>query len=486
MISFESFLAESGYGIPHLEDLQVDEMLRLLKSLSTLRIVQKLDGANLHVGVDLEGKVYTSREQKGGDRFYDAADFPKRSAYDGFKSASLALFAVNDTIKRIISSGQEASVEVLFGPQPNTVIYGKDGQSWIAFLEPTDGDDPTTPLTQDSLDDLVSVLKNKKVNITAVKHDTTDGSSMIKAPATTTWGFTSSDIVPNSMIISKTLEKDIKAVDTFLSKRNMVAKGAGENFSNYETLASKTSNFAAERDKLKAQLAKLLEPIKSEILDASKKLKPSLRDEHTSVDANSYGGIEGLIFKDAKTKETFKVVDQDDFSAANKFNYSVRNKLLGKVLTGDLDAPLESRGGLIGTAKIRCINLFGIKGAETPSQARKVLSDFAKRGEELGKQDLEASFQNLSLGSLKRKCGAVFSHTLAEIDDELDAFKTNPPETTINGKKIVYTPEIKRRTLLTFAEASVSCERMLKKIRNAESLSELFVVLVGKGVFGWE
>lgn len=485
MISFLAFLAESGYGIPHLEDLQVDEMLRLLKNLSTLRIVQKLDGANLHVGVDLEGKLYTSREQKGGDRFYDAADFPKRSAYDGFKSASLALFTVGDTIQRVLSKGQEASVEVLFGPQPNTVLYGKDGYSYIAFLEPMDGDDPTKALTQEDLDGLVDLLRNKVVNITAIKHDTTDGKSMIKGPAVTPWKFTSSDKVPNEMLVSKHLDGLIKDVDKFLSKRSSAAQGQGEHLSNYEVLSSKEKALAPDRERLKVSLSKLLAPIKAELLKASKKIKPSLRDTKLTSQVDAYTGIEGLIFTDEKTKEHFKVVDQDEFSAVNTFNYSVRNRLLGRILTGDLDAPLESRGGLLGTAKIRCVNLFGIHGAEAPSQARKVLEQFAKKGEKLGMQDLEAAFSALSLGSIRRKCGAVFTHALSEVDDELDAFKSKPPEQKIGGKKMTFTPEVRRRTLLTFAEAAAEGERMLKKIRNAETLADLFVVLVGKGVFGW-
>lgn len=485
MTSFTAFLAESGYGIPHLEDLQVDEMVRLLKNLSTLRVVQKLDGANMHVGVDLEGKVYTSREQKGGDRFYDAADFPKRSAYDGFKSASMALFAVADTVQRVLHKGQECSIEVLFGPQPNTVHYGKDGLSWIAFLEPMDGDDPTKPLTQDEVEDLAHMLRNKKVNITSMVHDTTDGKTMVKAPVTTSWKFTSSDKVPAEMLVSKTLESSIKAVDKFLSKKNSNAQANGNNLSNYDVLVTKGSKLNDERESVKKSLAKLLQPIKDELIQATRKLKPSLRDEMTGAD-KSYKGIEGLIFTDQKTKERFKVVDENEFSAANKFNYSVRNRLVGKILTSDMDAPLESRGGVVGTAKIRCINLFGIAGAEAPSQAKKAVQMFASQGEEAGMADLEASFKQLSLGSIKRKCGAIMTHTLVELDDELDAFKENPPTTKIDGEVIEYTPEIKRRTLLTFAEASATVERYIKKIRNADSLSELFVMLVGKGAFGWE
>lgn len=482
---FRNFLVESGYGIAHLEDLPVEEMLRLLKNLSSLRAVQKLDGANLHVGVDLEGKLYTSREQKGGDRFYDSGDFPKRSAYDGFKSASMALYAVGDTIKRILSRGQELSVEVLFGVQPNTVIYGKDGFSYIAFLEPVDGDDPTKPIGQEDINELIKLLKHKTVNINSLKHDTTDGKTMVKAPTVTSWKFTGSDAVPSDKLKSKELTKAIKEVESYLEKRNVQAHADGEKLTNYEMLVSKKTSWADEREKVRQKLVKLVLPIKAELLDVSKEMEPSLRDPH---DANqtAYKGIEGLIFTDPKTRESFKVVDQDAFSAVNKFNYSVRNRLVGKILTSDADAPLESRGGLVGVAKIRAINMFGMKGAEAPTTARKVLEVFARQGEKDGMASLEKSFNALSFESIKRKCGAIFTHTLAELDDELDEFKLHPPTVKIDGVKLEFTPEVKRRTLLTFAETSAEVERILKRIRAADSLADLFVTLVGKGALGWD
>lgn len=86
---FTKFLTEGNndYGITHLEDLDVETFIRSVERIHKLEAVQKLDGANLRGGLDEKGRLYSSREQKGGKRFYDQKDFPKNSAYDGFRAA---------------------------------------------------------------------------------------------------------------------------------------------------------------------------------------------------------------------------------------------------------------------------------------------------------------------------------------------------------------------------------------------------------------
>ena len=66
-----------------------------------------------------------------------------------------------------------------------------------------------------------------------------------------------------------------------------------------------------------------------------------------------------------------------------------------------------------------------------------------------------------------------------DLDEALDAFKTNSDSYKLkleNGKEITYTQEIKRRTLMTFAEANKSITEMLAKIRKADDLPQLLEV----------
>ena len=491
-MSFKSFyqpkfLTESGYGIPHLEELPIEQFVRMLKKLGSLRAVQKLDGANLIFGIDREGEPYTSREQKGGKRFYKENDFPKRSAYDGFKSASLALYKVADSLKKVIKPGQALSVEVLFGPQPNTVIYGKDSISWVAFLEPSIGDDPTLDRDFSLPLKLKKALKDERITVSSTVSDTTDGEFFVKQPQTNTWGFTCSDYVPKEDLEQavEDVSEDVAALNKFLEGDNVAAEKLGLDLTNYEVLKHKSPKLADERERLEALILDDFKmPIKDKLLSVSKKQKPSLRGPEAKT-AEGYNGIEGLIFADDESSEQFKVVDKDEFLAVNKFNYQVRNRIFGKIMTVKDDASMEARGGIIGIAKIRCIRLFGIPGVDLRNQAKKGLVVF--KGDDKGEtvRNIGSAVKRLSYESVKRKMGAIITSSLGDLEDELQDFKENTDKLELelkNGKKIKYTKEVRRRTLMTFAEGRRTLDELLKHIRKADRVEDLIVVFFKRAI----
>lgn len=490
--TFKSFISparliESGYGIAHLEELPIEQFVRMLKKLGSLRAVQKLDGANLIVGLDREGEVYTSREQKGGKRFYAEKDFPKRSAYDGFKSASLALYRISGTLKKNLKPGQALSIEVLFGAQPNTVIYGKDNISWIAFLEPSIGDDPTIKRDSTLPDKLKNALKGKRVTVETQVSDTTDGEIFTKQAQPVTWGFTSSDYVPKEELEAavEDIKADLESLNKFLDGDNVLAEKEGLDLTNYEVIKHKSPKLAQERERLEQLvLEKYKMPIKEKLLAVSKKQKPSLRGPGAKSQ-EGYNGIEGIIFADDESGEQFKVVDKDEFLAVNKFNYQVRNKIFGKILTVKDDASMEARGGMIGIAKIRCVRLFGIPGADAPSQAKRSLSPY--KGEDRGEtvRNIASAVKRLSFESIKRKMGAIVTSALGDLEDELQDFKEHAAEFELelkNGKKVKYTPEVRRRTLMTFAEGRKTLETLLKNIRKAGRIEDLIVLFFKRAI----
>lgn len=120
----KSFLAEgsSDYSITHVEDLDIESFLRVIEKLHEFQAVQKLDGANLRVGLDEDGELFTSREQKGGRRFYRESDFPKNSAYDGFKAAHAVVEKAEGYFLEVLVPGESINLEIIYGPQPNTVF----------------------------------------------------------------------------------------------------------------------------------------------------------------------------------------------------------------------------------------------------------------------------------------------------------------------------------------------------------------------------
>lgn len=483
--SFKSYfkktlLIESGYGIPHVEDLPIETFIRMLKNLHNLVAVQKLDGANLLIGRDVDGKLFASREQKGGERWYKPKDMPTRSAYDGFRAALAACLQIQDILVDNIKPGQTLNCEILFGEQPNTVMYGKDGLSYIAFLEPTLGDDPTIDLDQDLPQRLAKVLAKKRVTTMEKANDTTDGENVIRAPKQITWGFTCSDIVDPKMYQSIDMTDAIGKLEKYLKQPNQSAIGNGEHDTNYDVFTGKDPKQAAERKVIGEEVrTKFKLPIKNELMRLLKKVKPSL-----SANAGPVGS-EGIIFKDLKTSEVFKVVDRDDFTTVNKFNYEMRNKIIGRIASSDPNLPLEQRGGIVGNARVRCALLLGIPGIEVPARAKQVLEPLAGATQKHTLQNITTALGPLSFESAKRKMGAIIISALHDLEDELDAFKSKGAEGTIelsNGKQVGVSPEVKRRTLLTFADSRVELMDLLQTIRSAKDKTDLVRPFIGRAL----
>lgn len=476
VIRSKVLLKEDAYGIAHLEDLPIEQFVRMLKELPKLRCVQKLDGANLVAGVDVQGNFYTSREQKGGKRFYKVTDFPKRPAYDGFKTAHAALEQAKEAFCKIVKPGMAISCEVIYGDQPNTVIYGKGNLSYLAFLEPVPGDDPTHQLNYGLAKLLTDALKDTQVSTNIEAADTTDGITFVKLPKPMRWGFTRSDVVAPEDIARVDFQDNLKALETFLERPSGGAEDVGIEMTNYEVIKDKGQKLADVRKALNEKIrTDYMLPIKEKFLTKLVyKQKPSLYSGRS--DDSGFVGIEGLIFTDKNTSERFKVVDRDDFTAVNKFFYQVRNRIVGRITTSNEELSLESRGGILGEAKIRCMRLFSIPDLEMPGQVKRAIQPFVGDDKDETLKNLKDTVKTLNFQAIKRKMSAIMTNCMSEVEDALDEFKGDFDTLELelkNGRKVKYTPEIKRRTLMTFAEAFKTINETLRAIRGSASFGDL-------------
>lgn len=485
-LKFANFIqlneGSSDYGITHVEDLDVEAFIRAIERIHELSAVQKLDGANLRAGLDERGELYASREQKGGKRFYKQADFPKTSAFDGFRAAFEVLKQNEDIVKRILSPGEAMNLEVIYGEQPNTVFYGKDNLNYLAILEMVIGDDPSIDPDQDKVKMLVKEFKNRgTIHIQTMASDTSDGKTMARAPKTTDWKVTKSDPVVGHDKLS--FGKELGVLKKFLNEPNKLANKMGKDLSNFEVLKDRSNELAEERTRLEEHIHEEYKlPIKKELLKLVYKQKPSLRGAGGN-EAGSYDGIEGIIFTDPKTREKFKVVDREVFTRINQFNYQVRKGVATRTITTNPEMPKEQRGGIVGEARLRAINMFGLSNAELPNQAKKVLANFKGSSREETVKNIVKSLHQLNFEAVKRKIQSIYVSSLDDLDEALDAFKTGADEYVLeleNGKKIKYTQEIKRRTLMTFAEAHKTIIEMLGRVRKAQDMGQLIEVFFGR------
>lgn len=472
----------SDFGIAHLEDLDIETFLRSLDRLPELTAVQKLDGANLRVGIDENGEMFTSREQKGGRRFYSEADFPKNSAYDGFKAAHAVLEKAEGYISEVLDKGETINLEIIYGHQPNTVFYGKDGLNYIALLEVLPGDDPSIEPDQTKIKKLLDLVKGKVFVVRTIFNDTSDGIQMLRAPQVTDWKFIKSDVVTPEDLRSVNYAKELGALKSFLRDENLVARKLGRDLTNFEVLKDKSSDLSDERQALEAKVMDEFKlPIKKKLIDLVNKQRPSIRGEVN--DEGAYKGIEGIIFTDPKTREKFKVVDKETFSAINKFNYQVRKTIVSKVASADQNLPIESRGGIVGEARTRSIRLFGLENADLPTQSKKVLEKF--KGEDRSEtiEMIVKSLNQLNVQAVRRKIQAIYIAAIDDLEDSLNTFKENADEYVLdleNGQSIKYTAEIKRRTLMSFAEARRQLIEMINKVKRSNDLYDLIEVFFGR------
>lgn len=471
----------SDYSIPHVEDLDVETFIRSIERINDLHAVQKLDGANLRAGLDERGEFYASREQKGGKRFYKQADFPKTSAYDGFRAAFEVLKKHEDIIKDVLVPGEAMNLEVIYGSQPNTVFYGKDGINYLAILEMVLGDDPSLDPDQNKVKELVKRFKTVGIiHVETMGYDTVDGKTLARAPKVTDWKITKSDPVVGHENIN--FSKELSALKKFLREPNKLAYKMGKDLSNFEVLKDRSQELAEERKNLDEKIRTEYKlPVKEALLKLAKKQKPSLRGG--IADEGAYHGIEGIIFTDPKTREKFKVVDRDVFTRINQFNYQVRKGIASRTITVDPNQPKELRGGIVGEARVRSINMLGLSNAELPNQARKILANFKGSSRTETVKNICGSLHQLNFQAVRRKIQSIYVSALDDLDEALDSFKTHADEYTLkldDGTVIKYTKEIKRRTLMSFAEAHRTLFEMLSKIRRCQDLEELIEVFFGK------
>lgn len=468
-------------SIRHIEDLPVDEFINVLKNMAGMTSQEKLDGANLWIGLDDQGKFFTSREGKRtkSDRKYSVQDWPMVSAFNQFRAAHTALEQRKDIISKILHPGDIIEIEVLFGKQPNSVIYGAGGKSYIAFLRDVSNNDGHLSAQ------LSDALDGSKVQAKCNIVDTADGEKLNEIEQSFDFEFTSPQELDSSKLkIEAGVDDAIEKLENFLSESSGI-----NDLTNYELLSINLQKVdKSERDHVKKARQNLLSkiqvefklPIKQQLLDkAIRNVKSTLSDGSSPDDI----GIEGIVLRNPETGDQIKIVDKDVFSTINKFNQSARQSVQSALNTVDPDASVESRGGLMGELRIKIAELFGNRDLAKAANVRKVLEPIKGNSPEDAIKNLADSMSAINdFQMIKKKILALTSQTAKDLKVKLDDFKNNKDDYRLklkNGKEIGLTDDTVKKTLLTFAEARKNLTHVFEKVKKTESLPQLLAVLYG-------
>ena len=494
--NFTSFLKTSALneqktfvseGIDHIEDLPIEDFIFAIENFNKMIATQKLDGSNLRVGVDENGKFYTSRESKGGKKFYKASDYPEDViAYDGFRTAHQVLEKKKDVISKILGTGSAAEVEILYKRQPNAITYGKDGLNFIAFLRMLETPQDETP-DQTKIKKLSNALEKTIVEITSKVTDSEDGENLIFSKEDSKWKFVTPEKVPGDIFKTVNLSKELSALKKFLNSENKKATKLNKPDikTNYDVMVSRVKDLRDEKERIKETVQKDYKlTIKDTLLNIFvRKIKPNIQDTNLHPDEDL--GIEGVVFLDPVSQKQFKIVDKDVFTTINSFNHEIRSNISGTVKTADPLAPLASRGGIFGEAKIRIAKLFGITDLETAAGVKKTIRKFGGETPEECVVNMAKSLNQINVQATKKKMEAILISTFDQLEESLQDFKNNVDKykkKLPSGKVIGYSPEIKKRTLLVFADTKRTLEKLLTSVKNSKNIADLIVAMFGRQI----
>lgn len=470
-------------GITHIEDLPLEKFLNTVENLKDKIATEKLDGANLWMGVDENG-FFTSREGKSkrNARFYKVEDFPMVASYNGFRAAHLALEQVKSTITKVLQPGDMVELEILFGRQPNTVTYGADDLNYIVILRGIGTDTAKVDL-------LAKKLDNTTVNVNSTVISSPDGDELQFDDEQMAWEFTQVKPIDNSKINSSEAGMMLGELKAFLKKKNE----AFPEMTNQEVAEVKLGSVPKdEREAMKKErelvlaaiMANFKMPIKEILLNNYvRNVKPKLQAR--DLDPSEDVGMEGVVLRDKDTDDQVKLVDKDVFTAINTFNNFIRSNVSGLVRTDDQDAPIELRGGAFGQAKIRIAQLLGIRELAVSSTSKKTLEKFKGGSPEETAEKLGASINVESFQSVKTKIQAILNNALEEVDTILSQFKNESESYKLKlktGKEIGLSPEIVKRNLTAFAETKRDIRSVGEAVGKAESPAQLVAALYGKTI----
>lgn len=468
-------------GIAHIEDLPLGEFIKAVENIGLMHASEKLDGANLWMGLEGDGKFFTTREGKSkrAKRFTSEAEYPKFAAYNGFRSAHAALEAKIDDIKRIMQPNQMVEIEVLYGRQPNAVTYGADNKSYIAFLRGVEG-------TPDVIADQLSMtLGGTSVKVQVDIVETTDGEELSVNSEEITYQFTGAQKIDSALLKDVNLTKHIENLKKYLGEPS----GVGD-LTNGDLLTTSLGSVKVdERPDAKLKKAEVFAkvmtdfklPVKKELLDNFvAKIKPQLADPDLTSDEDL--GVEGIVLRDPTTGNLIKLVDKEAFTTINAFNHAIRNQISNVTKTLDPDAPLEARGGIVGDMKNKIADLLGNADLARGSTAKRA---FEKVKGSNPVDTIKNFTKNLEIDDFlgtKRKMLALIQQAAMDMRSMLNDFKEHKDEFRLklkSGKVIGITDEIEKRTLLVFAESRRNIIELFEKIKKAKTVAQMVATLYG-------
>jgi len=487
---------EKKRGIIHIEDLPVDEFINKLRNIKNLIISEKIDGANLRFGVTRDGKFFTSREAKGGKRFFSVNDYGNRFADVGFKSAHAALEKVYKKLieKKLLFPGEIIEVEILFGKLPNAVPYTGDTNR-IILLRPIVQEDSTEEEIRDlenRLERIKDFLKDYKVIVEVENVPyTDDGERIYFRNEKHVWSFSKTPLINIENFVDreeleKIIDKSLNELEEYLKSDS----GIGD-YKNYEILAFSIRNKPGKEisNEEWKNLKEKVENKKKEILENIYNIKIKVKKDllinfvrkiksEFGPDISEGGWIEGIVLRDPVTGEQFKIVDKDFFTKINKFNWRIRSLLktnMAAKKANDFSGKLRERISdvlKLPEYRMRITWYNFLNNLKT-----KNIDPVNYITERIGRENFEEIKSKLiKLLIYHRK---ILKNFLRFYDKNKEKLILRIDSDNQNKREFKYNEEIDRRTKQSFAELFKYLDETMNEIKNSKNLEQIIRLIVG-------
>lgn len=460
--------------ITHIEDLPLDEFIDTVTHLAEYSATEKVDGAQLLMGIDEVG-FYTSRETKGGKRHYASDNYGMMFYETYMKSAHAALLTVLPSMQSAgLTTGDQVELEVLFGEIPNVVPYSANF-NYIVFLRTTSG--------TVSIDALAVTLAHITSVVRADVPSSCDGMTIDIRSETQCWKFArTSQIKFVTPELTAALSDKISKLCAFLDKpasrllipRRLLASmqmNCRPDWLTKEEWKNEKVYITAARTRARKTIQVLYkDAIKELLLNA---VVCNRRSQFSPP--NTMGGwIEGVVLHNHANGRTVKIVDKDIFLKVKNFAWAERDYITKQAtkpgatagLTGNLRCTLAVALGhpALGTLQAKPY----LKSIQATEDCVKFLS------------------QGATFGVIKPAwCKALREH-LAMLSAALDKYESNKVnlllDININNNVIpfTYSGSIDLRTKEAYAVAFKYNADVSLAVHQSSTVSDLIKILVGK------
>jgi hypothetical protein len=299
-------------SIKHLEDLSPTTLRQVWKS--PWRVVEKFDGSFLIFGLDSDNRFFT--QLKGGQRFYNLDEWSTEGWAVGFRQAHLVL--ENYTLYRqhngSISASTQYGVEVMYGYQPNTIVYPHGDQITIVSYP----DPEVYKMNYSRFSTVVSIDQTY----------TCDGISRENKKIQARWKVRYPMITHNCEVDKLAKASTImRWLEVWLDHPSTITELTNCEFIELN-LVSRPEKISVNRWKeIKPNLKSSRDQVRISYRNRVREIKKAILGDTEFMYGCETHIIEGYVISTPGI--IFKLVDQDIFLKMNSFTHRIRDGLLG-------------------------------------------------------------------------------------------------------------------------------------------------------------